>query len=271
MDPLSCRSIRDLIVAYLGAHIEVTTAENHCIVSLPISTVDDRLVDVYVRQTMADYVVVSDGGKSMSELYAQGIHLTESQETTMKAIARQFGATFIGNVFQIGCKVPDVERSVMAIAQCASMAMFPVLSHKPNIEDEPVAARVARSLNAWKPDYVDIKRRQSIRGHHATHIFDFVSHARRRDANSVAIKLLPPSFGPHIQVQRYGFLTYDIAGRLGSEWQRLAIVSKREEWSNADLEVVRQLSDDVIELETDSEDRLEAILPGKMTELTMVA
>lgn len=271
MDPINCRSIRDLLVSYFGANTEVTTANDRCIVTLPLTTLDDRSVHVYVQQTMADYVVVSDGGKSMAELFAQGIHLTETQISFMKTIARHYNATFIGNIFQIGCKLSEVQQSVVAIAQCAALAMVPVASHRAVIEDEPVSARIARSLHKWKPDYVDIGRREQLKGHHSFHAFDFVAHNRKRGASSIAIKHLPPSYGSHVQAQRYGFLALDGAGMPWGNWHRLAVITKREEWHNADVELVRQFSSDVIELETDGEERIEQILPGKMTELTEAA
>lgn len=271
MDRINCHSIRDLLVSYFEKHTEVTTAENRCIVSMPLSTLDDRSVEVFVQQTMTDYVVVSDGGKSMSELFSQGIHLTDTQMNFMKSVARHYGATFIGNVFQIGCKVSELQQAVVAISQCAALAMVPVASHRAVIEDEPVSARIARSLNAWKPDYVDIARRPKVEGHHSVHMFDFVSHARKRDANTVAIKHLPPSFGSHVQAQRYGFLALDGEGMPWNSWKRLAVITKREEWSPADVELVRAFSADVIELETEGEERIEVILPGKMKELTDAA
>ena len=56
----------------------------------------------------------------------------------------------------------------------------------------------------------------------------------------------------------------DFAQRDESNWPRLAIVSKVEEWSSKSLDAVRSLSRDVILLETDREEEIERILPHKM-------
>lgn len=267
----NCSSIRDLLRAFIDARIEVTAASDHCVVTLPLTTLDDRLIDVFVKETGTDHLVVSDGGKSMAELYTQGVHLNDTQNGYMKTIARQYNAVFMNNSFHTACKKSELEAAIVAIAQCAALAMVPLAGHRPIVEDEPVSARVARALQAWKPDYVDIRKRQSVRGQQSDHIFDFVTFARKADASTVAIKLLPPSYGPHVQARQYGYLVYDLRGRMVDDWNRLAIISKREEWPTDDVDLIRSMSTDVIELETDHEDRIEAILPRKMTELTEAA
>ena len=76
---------------------------------------------------------------------------------------------------------------------------------------------------------------------------------------------------PMWQAQRYGFLVYDIQGTAAAEWQKLAIVAKVDEWTQSALQLVRELADDVIVLDTDHEEHIEQVLPGKMTELTAAA
>jgi len=152
--------------------------------------------------------------------------------------------------------------------------MIEVVAHQPIIEDEPISARVARSLHKWQPEYVDIKRRFMVTGKQtgAEHMFDFVSISSDKSrARNVALKILPPSFGARVQAERYGFLVLDIRGKDVSNWPRLAIVSKAEEWSEPALKMVRDMSAETIELQSDSEHRVESILPGKMTELSEVA
>lgn len=274
MEPTSCRSIRDTVVGFLGEQIEVTTANDQCVITLPIKTLDDRFIDIYVEQKLGKHVLVHDGGKSMAELFAQGIHLTDTQQDHMKTVARRHGVTFQHGTFQVNAEIGNaMNEAIMAIAQCASIAMMPVATHQPTIEDEPISARVSRTLQRWKPQYVDIDRRKIVKGRRAEHFFDFVSHARIKEARTVAIKLLPPSHGPRVQADRYGFLALDIDGRsrIVDRWQRLAIITRVEEWPKESLQIVRDLSADVIELETDEEHRVESLLPPKMTELTDAA
>jgi hypothetical protein len=274
MESTSCRSIREAVAGFLGDQIEVSTLNNQCVLTLPLKTLDDRFIEVYIEQKLGSNVLVHDGGKSMAELFAQGIHLTDAQHGHMKAVARRHGVTFSHGIFQVTSEVgAALNEAVLAIAQCASIAMMPVATHEPTIEDEPVAARVARALLRWKPDYVDLEKRKTVRGRRAEHFFDFVSIARIKEARTVAIKILPPSHGPKIQARGYGFLALDIDGgsRIVDQWRRLAIITKVEEWPDDSLKIVRDLSADTIELQTEEEHRVESILPPKMTELTEAA
>lgn len=142
MEQQSCSSIRDALVTFFGAHTEVTTANGRCIVTLPIKTLDDRFIDVYLEPKLGDYVLVHDGGKSMVELFAQGIHLTDTQVGQMKNVAHRYGVTFQNDMFQVGTysDTADLHVAILAVAQCAAMAMTPVVSHQPIVEDEPSTA-----------------------------------------------------------------------------------------------------------------------------------
>ena len=78
METQGCSSIRDSLLSFLGTELEVSTFENQCIITLPLKTLDDRFLDVYVEPRIGDYIVVHDGGRTASELHAQGIHLTDT-------------------------------------------------------------------------------------------------------------------------------------------------------------------------------------------------
>jgi hypothetical protein len=267
----NCSSLREELVIAFGTELAVASIETGCIITMPMKTVDDRYVGVFVEPSGA-FLTVHDGGKSTAELFAQGIHATDTQVATLNAIARVYGATLYNGRFQMTCKVEQVQDAVFAITQCASLAMVDVLSHRPKVEDEMLATRVARALNAWRPPYVEIQHRVHVAGKiGGDHIFDFVSVSKKRGARTVAVKLLPLSVGANWQAGRYGFLAYDIADVKAVRWPRLAIVSRVEEWSDKALEVIRSASQDVILLYGDREERVESELPDKMTELTEAA
>jgi len=275
MDKARCSAIKDSLLATFADQLEVYANETQCIVTLPLKTADDRFIDVFVEPTLGSFVYVHDGGKNTAELFSQGIHLSDRQTELLKHLARRYGAVYQNGRFQVACPNTDaVHAAIFAISQCASLAMIEVVGHEPIIEDEPMSARVARSLHKWQPEYVEIKRRYLVRGKQiaAEHIFDFVSISRDKSrARNVALKILPPSFGARVQAERYGFLVLDIRGKEIYNWPRIAIVSKVEEWTEPALKIVRDMSSETIELESDSEQRVESILPGKMTELSEVA
>ena len=160
----------------------------------------------------------------------------------LKGIAQAYGAVFQNGRFQIACpNETAVQEAVFAIGQCASLAMIDIVSHKPVVEDEALSGRVARALERWRPSYVAIHRRYSVEGSMVEHVFDFVSMPIRPNAQTVALKILHPSIGPKIQVERYGFLNYDIRGKESDKWSKLAIVAKVDEWPDASLQLVRDL------------------------------
>ena len=64
METQVCSSIRDALLSFLGAELEVSTFEDQCIITLPLKTLDDRFLDVYVEPRIGDYVVVHDGGRT---------------------------------------------------------------------------------------------------------------------------------------------------------------------------------------------------------------
>lgn len=255
--------------------MEVTAAEGACIVTLPLKTADDRFIDVFVER-MRDsksFMYVHDGGKNTAELFAQGVHQTDTQERMLKGIAAAHGAQFQDGRFHILCKnETEVQAAVLSIGQCAALAMVDVVSHLPNIEDEPLKSRVFRALTAWRPSYVEIKRGYVAVGKTGVdHSFDFVTVPVRARARTVALKLLPPSVGASWQVSRYGFLVLDLGGKKEGRWPRLAIVSKAEEWSPKNIGTIESMSEDVIVLKSGEEDQLDRILPRKMARLTEAA
>jgi hypothetical protein len=190
----------------------------------------------------------------------------------MKGIALAHGAYFQNGRFQIACaNEADVHRAVLAIGQCASLAMIEIVSHEPVVEDEALSGRVGRTLKLWQPSYVEIHKRLAVEGTiGSSHVFDYVSIPVRERANTVAVKILHPSIGPLVQARLYGFLVLDIKGKEADHWKRLAIVAKSEDWRDSALRLVRDLSNDVILLRSDQEERVESLLPVRMTALTGV-
>jgi translation initiation factor IF-1 len=245
------------------------------VVTLPMKTVDDRYIDIVIEPTLGSFIYVHDAGKNAAELFAQGIHLTDRQTGVLHEIARRYNAVFQNGRFQVACpNEAAVHAAILAVSQCVTLAMIEVVTHEAKIEDEPITARIQRSLSKWKPDYVDIRKRYPVKGKQigAEHQFDFVALSRDMSrAKHVALKILPPSFGARIQADRYGFMVLDIQGRDVADWPRLAIISKVEEWTAPALKIVRELSSDTIEVETEDERRIESVLPGKMTELSEAA
>lgn len=159
---------------------------------------------------------------------------------------------------------------MLAVAQCQILAMTDVLQLKPALEDESVLSRVRRTLEEWKPRYVKaIEPNIVIKGKHEQHRFDFVSYPKKTSThNTVAVKILAPSYAPAWQADRYGFFVLDIEKTAYARWQRLALITKADLWSDSALQLVEKLSDQTLKMETDQEEEIETLLPKAMTHLS---
>src|ERR1700719_3376144 len=103
MDPTNCNSIRESLVGFFGREVRVSEAQDGCVL-VPGKTLDDRSTAIFVDRKTPDYFVVHDAGKTASELFAQGIHMTENREEAFVNMAERMGAIFADGTFQIGCK-----------------------------------------------------------------------------------------------------------------------------------------------------------------------
>ena len=275
METQGCSSIRDSLLSFLGTELEVSTFENQCIITLPLKTLDDRFLDVYVEPRIGDYIVVHDGGRTASELHAQGIHLTDTKRALLQLMASRYGASFDGkdDTFKIGSKGDAVQSAILAIAQCASLAMHDVLSHSPVIEAEPTRARVRRSLDSWKTQVFKIEHHVPIRGtiSGAHHSFDSVAFPETNGRRTVAVQVLNPGYGPQVQAARYGFLALDIKETMYNQWPRVAVISKAEQWVEPALQIVRTFSAYTLEVRMGQEELVDEALPEQIAKLSEVA
>jgi hypothetical protein len=273
MDKMNCNSIKQSLIDRLAADIEVTALHHQCVLTLPLKTLDDRLTDVFVEEKLGDMFLVHDAGMTTSQLFAQGIHLTESKNKLLSEIARRLGVIYKNGMFQVACKGQDVEASVFAVGQCIGFGMLEVASHKPTFEEEPVLSIVQRTLDNWKPDEIgSIPKRFSVKGKKASHQFEFVVFSKAPEVfQNIAVKVLPPSYSPQWQSERYGFLALDIEGTIYDQWKRLAIVTRAEEWGREPLKLVHSLSSQVLEFRGGDEYKIEEHVPRAMNMLLKTA
>lgn len=271
MTKATCKDFRTAISAFFADQLDVSSASGLCIASLPIKTADGRFVDVFLEEKLSGFVTVHDGGKAVAELYAQGIHraITDQRRTHFQALAKRFGVAFNDRgVFETACKLPSVPEKVLAIAQCASLAMFDVAAHEPDFKDKPIVTIVRRSLEAWKPAYIDLLHRVDVIGQlGASHRFDSVAHSKDRKHKTVAVKTLAFGHGGPIQADRYGFMVLDLKGTDYFPWRRLAVIARANHWTLPALKLVRKLSADTLELRTGEESLIEKELPKRIQKL----
>ena len=272
----TCRSIRDSLLAFMQSQLEVSAFDTQCIVTLPFKSLDDRFLDIYVERKIGNYILVHDGGRAVSELYAQGIHLTASKRALLRSLAQRYGASFDehDDAFRIGINGGPIQPAILAIAQCTSLAMHDVLTHTATIDVEPIRARVRRSLDGWRTRVFKIRHRvpiDTVTPSGARHLFDSVAFPTAKELRTVAVTVLTPSYGPQVQADRYGFLALDIKGTLFDDWPRLAVISKVEQWGGSALKIVRSFSAGTLEIRTDEDGVVEEVLPKRIEKLSEAA
>lgn len=269
MDTLNCLSIKTSLIDYLQKEVEVAAFKDRCVITLPIKTLDDRYVNIFAENKFGDFFLVHDAGKTLNELFVQGISLTDTKRAHLEMMAKQFGAELTQEVFTIGCKLEGLQDAILCISQCATLAMFELLDHRPEIEEETLSSRVSRSLKKWQPAFITgIERAISIKGTKFPHRFDFVIYpANDREHNTTAIKLLPPTYSGTVQAERYAYLVLDIEHTPYNIWPRMVVVTKVETWPLPALQMVRGLSQGILEIRSGEENIIEEALPAQMTAL----
>jgi hypothetical protein len=266
MATMNCTLIKSSLIDYLKQEVEVTSTKDKCVITLPIKTLDDRYIDVVVESKLEDYFVVHDAGKTLNELFSQGISLTDIKKSNLSTMAKKLGAELQGDIFTTGCKVNGIQNSILAISQCASLAMFELLGHRPEFEEESLSSRVAKTLNVWRPAYIiSIDRGITVKGRRYPHRLDFVAVASSDNGHPTsAVKLLPPTYSGQVQAERYAYLVLDLERTTYEKWKRVAVLTKAEMWPIKALQMVRELSNATLELRTGEEPSIREQLPEKM-------
>jgi hypothetical protein len=272
MEIMNCSEIKESLVRHLSEGIDFSKVMDQCVFTLPLRSLDDRSVEVFVEKKLGEFYRVHDAGITSSHLFAQGIHITEKKSLLFEEVARRLGVTYLEGRFETSCQMAELQNAILAVSQCSALASLEVAAHKPVFEDEPIITRVQRSLKAWQPPYVkQINSRFPVNGRKATHIYEFVSFPYEPDFNTVAVKILQPSHSPQAQSERYGFLVLDTESTLYGNWRRLAIVTKAETWGDKPLRLVHGLSHETIDLVTGEEAQVEQLVPRIMDVLSKAA
>lgn len=269
MGTMNCGSLKTSLIDFLREQVEVAAFKDRCVITLPIKTVDDRFVDIVVEKKLADFFLVHDAGKTLNELFVQGVSLTDAKKAHLTGMAKRFSVELVGDVFKVGTKLDGLQNAILAVSQCASLAMFELLSHHPDIEEEPLSSRVNRSLKKWQPHFIrSIERRVLVKGRKFPHHFDFVAFGDAEDGHRTgAIKLLPPTYSGTVQAERYAYLVLDIEETYCDSWSRLAIMTKVETWPLPAIQMVRGLSKETLEVRSGEEVQVEEMLPSRMNNL----
>jgi hypothetical protein len=264
MDQTNCNSIKDSLIGFFGREMRISESQDGCVLVLPGKTIDDRYTAIFVDRKTPDYFVVHDAGKTSSELYSQGIHMTEIREEAFAGMAERMGAIFADGAFQVGCKQGELESAILAVNQCANLGMWLLLGHKPDFSDEPLLSRIERGMTVWNAPYAHkVEARVPVKGKRGNHVFDFVSFPAV-ERQPIAVKVLRPSDDSLRKAREYGFLAYDIEHTNFDRWLRLAVLAKADRWTRNAKQIVAASSSTMIEVDVGDEESLESKVPAAL-------
>ncbi len=264
----NCHSLKATLLDFLASSIEITASRECCVLTLPHKTLDDRFASVFVQEKMPGFYVVDDGGKTSAELFAQGIHLTDVRADVLEELAKRFGATFVQGTFRVGCQADKLNEAIVSIGQCATLATWYVLGHKPRFDEEPILHRIEAGMRAWKAPYeYELRSHYRAVGQKTEHVIDFVTFPRSTVPHSpIGVKVVRPSDNPLEQARGYGFMAYDLANT-PFDWPRLAVVTRADEWTQTALDLIYASATAVIAIDTGKEETVEQSLPQKLSEI----
>lgn len=268
----SCRTLKQSLLDFLGGRVEVSFEEGACLVTLPLKTLDNRYITVYVEQTATNRLQVHDGGDTVAELFLQGMNLTNSRAEVLRAIAKRYGVSFADNSFMTWAAPGLVNEAILTIAQCATSGMHDILKHAPASDEERVTTLVKKTLLANPPRDTHVQIGAEVKGGSGrNHKFDaVVVPFEMATRQIVTVKALPVSHPPHLLADSLLGLSLDLKNTPYGRWRKLTVVPRAERWPREHLDAVREVSDDTILLTGDDDSVAEMLVP-RIEKLASVA
>jgi hypothetical protein len=255
---ISCEALKESFFQYIQAETEVISAQQACIVSLPIRVLDGAYAEVFVEEVNDGALLVHDGGKTVGHLESSGLLISEHRLVVLADLAQRLGVSLDNGIFKVVAKPNTVQMSALAIGQCCSMALFELLRHVPFSEEEQIRAKVSNEVERWSTlSGVSVESDVKVPGSVRQYKIDFIARAER----PVEVSLLIPTYSAVVSADRYGLQVLDLRTREISPAKRLAVLAKPEKWTRPARKVVGKLADQIAEVSL-----AESLLPTGISE-----
>jgi len=253
MTVVKCDSVRDSLMNYIASTTAVSQVGDSCVATLPIPTVDGRLVDVFIETTLGDYFVIHDGGKAINELILQGLNITDSITQHFDALARRFTISYTDETFKTSVRPNEVKNAILAVGMCSGLAMAQLIGQIPVSTEEPIRDQFGHALRGWARKRFKVNDNVTVRGDYAQHRFDFVAYPRTSKVPTVAMSVLLPGSNSLAAAERFGFKAADLrSNKKYGSWRKVAVQARSESWSSEAKALLQRCADMVIELPDES-------------------
>lgn len=242
-----CQSVRNALLKHVAEMTLVEYTDSVCVATLPIITLDGRLVDVFIEPRNKDFFLVHDAGKAMNELILQGIEPTASVRASFAQLASHYNIRWADETFQAGCNADRLNARILSVGSCSAMAMFHALGHSASEVGEPSShEQLGEVLRKWAGRRIKVRESVPVKGALKQHSFDFVAYPGSQQP--VAISLLSPSVSALSAAERYGFKVQDVESENHGQFLMVAVEEDADRWSLDARNIVRACSAEVIEL-----------------------
>jgi hypothetical protein len=224
---------------------------------------------VFVEEALEGSFLVHDGSKTDSELFSQGVKMTDADAEMNAAIAARYGVNIQDRILQRICRRDELSEAIIAVGQCAAMLTTQLVWAPIELDEGRVSRDVAAALTAWRRPDVYIDENVEIEGTSGKHIVTFVV---RKATRKTAIDVLSAGRGRSVQKARdYDYAWLDVKRRSKESYEgygRLAVIAGAETWTNKALGIVKQASHDTIALPSEREAELGERIPEAMSRFT---
>jgi len=263
---LICSDVKHSVAEYLEDQLQVSVFKNDCILTLPIKTLDGRWVSVFV-ESLDNHFLVHDGSKTDSELFSQGVKMTDIDKEMNTAIAEKYGLIIKDRTLQRLCRLDELTEAILSVGQCAAMLTTQLIWTPIELDEDRIYKDVDAALALWQTPDVRIEKEVMVEGRSEKHLLNFVA---RKAGYKTAVNVLSSRRGRSLEKARdYDYAWMDLE-RSPNEYRRcgrLAVIPNAETWSDRALGIVKGAAHDTIALPTDRESELKERIPESMSKL----
>lgn len=262
--------VKDLVARYLIENLRSSASSGQgSIITLPLKTIDDRWVSVIVEEKQRGYFLIHDGGKTDSELFCQGVTMSDVVEASNAGIAKKYGVSVEGSILQKACKTEDLAEGILAVAEASAAISVQLVSRLVELEAQEVEARVSETLSLWGEKDFEIKHEWEVKGKYSSHVLDFVALAKKTSMRRTASVDILPRTSPLRRAKEYGFMLLDIRSEPEyREWASLAVIVGAGDWSKPALKIVKEIASGTMEVRPETHGEIETEIRKRLDALT---
>lgn len=132
---MNCELLKQLIGEHFSENLVHVERDGVCSITLPFLTSDGRHTTIFIEPRTTDYFLVHDGGKTVDELFQQGINVTAKVNNKLAALAAKYGLVYSDETFQWAGRAPYAPH-ILALAGCCVAASLLLLESSGGIQQE---------------------------------------------------------------------------------------------------------------------------------------